>query len=295
MSRVCGVRAAGGLDLVSRASAPRTAPGKSQARQIPSSALGRRRATARPTPQSLCTLPPSPTCAAPYQSPRRRVRIGAVPRASRALSRAFPSVAAGRRRPSVFLVRPPEAVNVFFFFFGAACPRAPAGHQRTERRRPPRPPSSRLPERAARARRAEHLTRRRRPARAQPPIPLTHALERGMLHGERGVARRRQRARVALRLGRFRHAHITTQESHTHSSIPDGVVGDVRRPHGAEPDLRAVILAEVDVARAIPRSEQRREIHEQSAVARRRARGRRARGPGRSPRSPTLPSGRAPR
>ena len=110
----------------------------------------------------------------------------------------------------------------------------------------------------------------RRATSTKPPIPLAHALEGGVLDSKRGIARRRQRARVALRLRTIRHPHITAQESHTHSSVPDGVVGDIWWSDSSQPHLRAVVLREVNISRPVPGSEQRREIHEQRAVARRR-------------------------
>ena len=189
----------------------------------------------------------------------------------------------GRRRPSVFssvFLREVDR-NTFFFFFGAPTGwRCIATHCALRARRASTQgaqgkhlhgtPSSRLPERARRGSTVVAVATSREVRRAtstKPPIPLAHALEGGVLHRKRGVARRRQGSRVALRLRGIGHAHITTQESHTHSSIPDGVVGDIWWSDSSKPDLRAVVLAEVDVSTSVPRSEQRREIHEQRAVS----------------------------
>ena len=189
----------------------------------------------------------------------------------------------GRRRPSVFLgvfLREVDR-NTFFFFFGAPTGwRCIATHCALRARRASTQgaqgkhlhgtPSSRLRQRARRGSTVVAVATSREVRRAtstKPPIPLAHALERGILHRKRGVARRRQRARVALRLRTIRHPHITTQESHTHGRVPDGVVGHVRRSDSSQPDLRAVVLREVDVSTSVPRSEQRREIHEQRAVS----------------------------
>ena len=183
----------------------------------------------------------------------------------------------GHRRPSVFLVVFLREVdrNTFFFFRwtrpsrGASSPcvkRRPSSRElrqhaiaaiRTKDRQAgaARPPVRRRPTGGGVRERASREVRRA--TSTKPPIPLAHALEGRVLHRKRGVARRRQGSRVALRLGRLGHAHITTQESHADRGVSNSIVGHVWWPYSSQPDLRAVILAEVDVARAIPGSEQR--------------------------------------
>ena len=152
--------------------------------------------------------------------------------------RAFPYLLRHGASPAVGFSRciPPGGRSKYVFFFwvrlpvGAASQRiahcAPAKHQRKERK------ASTSTARRRRGCPNEHVavaTSRevRRPTSTKPPIPLAHALERGILHGERGVARRRQRARVALRLRGVGHPHVTTQESHGHGRIAHGVVGHI--------------------------------------------------------------------
>ena len=176
----------------------------------------------------------------------------------------------GRRRPSVFLVYSSKRSNEYVFFLFRCAYRlalhrnalhcAPAGHQRKEAhaKRLHGTPSSRLPERARRGSTVVAVATSREVRRAtstKPPIPLAHALERRMLDSKRGVARRRQGPRVALRLRGVRHPHITPEQRHGHRRIPNRVVGHIWGSNSSQPHFGAVVLREVDVARTVPRSE----------------------------------------
>ena len=190
----------------------------------------------------------------------------------------------GRRRPSVFLgVFLREVDRNTFFFFGA--PRllggvaavrhlvlapSPERGGRSTSTRHCSTPSTRHCSMAWRRYRRDTSREVRRATSTKPPIPLAHALERGMLDSKRGIARRRQGSRMTLGFRGIGHPHVTTQESHGHGGVSYRVVGDIWGSNSSQPHLRAVVLAEVDVSTSVPRSEQRRQVHEQRAVARRR-------------------------